>query len=239
MSVSRSYAGAEVGDQQGTIEKLRWRAGGLPRSLGELQASLLALRTLREQGWHESVAGAVQTHGGEPTPWWTYAAVRFLESLDTADNSVLEFGSGASTKWLAARFSRVRSMEHDAAWVDEAQPAANAEIVLRPAAIPDDLTLPWPCDYLCDGADGGPWDVVIVDGIGRQTAVEHIDEFVKPNGLVLLDDSDTAQLEPAQRILAEAGFGRIDFWGFRPGVALTSCTSVFSRDFNRWLIGAR
>jgi len=222
----------------GALAKLRWRLGGLPRNPEELQGSLLLLRTVRELGWHASFRGGARSVAGEPRPWITFGASRFLETLDTVHMDVLELGSGASTLWLAERFRRVRSIEHDAQWMPAGTLPANCEILLRPVEGDTEVT-PWPNPYHEAGRHGGPWDLVIVDGMGRRTAAEHIDELVRPDGLVLLDDTDVPGSEPAQVALTRAGFGRIDFWGFRPGVALDTCTSVFSRDFNRWLLPAR
>src|SRR3954469_21096963 len=50
-------------------------------------------------------------------PWWTFPAIDAVERWITARNGnvrVFEYGSGASTVWLARRAAHVVSIEHDA-----------------------------------------------------------------------------------------------------------------------------
>ena len=75
---------------------------------------------------------------------------------------------------------------------------------------------------------GERWDVVVVDGMGRLSCVERIDDYVGEGGLVIVDDTD---LLPAREVLSDKGFAAIDFWGFKPGIGLDSCTTAFCRDF--------
>jgi hypothetical protein len=53
---------------------------------------------------------------------------------------------------------------------------------------------------------------------------------------VLLDDTDLVTTDPAAAELTRYGLGRIDFWGFKPGVHRMTCTTIFSWDFNHWLV---
>src|SRR5262245_31735016 len=49
-------------------------------------------------------------------PWLTRDMNHLLDSWLRPDHVGLEFGSGRSTLWLAARASRLTSVEHDAVW---------------------------------------------------------------------------------------------------------------------------
>ncbi|HEY0953010.1 MAG TPA: hypothetical protein VGD85_22645, partial [Nocardioides sp.] len=51
-------------------------------------------------------------------PWWTFAAADAVEDFLRARPGarVLEWGSGASTVWLARRAGSVVTVEHDPAW---------------------------------------------------------------------------------------------------------------------------
>ena len=187
-----------------------------------MQRALMALATLRKSGWFDKEHDA---------PWLTYPAVRFLDGLDTSQRRALEFGSGASTAWLNARFDDVLSIEHAAEWYAK---SAGFPIVLRD---PDGGPYHGAADspYLEAGRVGAPWDVVLVDGMARVTCVEHIDDFVAADGLVVLDDTDLPELQPARESLIRDGFAAIDFWGFKPWLGIETCTSVYSRDFGKWL----
>ena len=46
-------------------------------------------------------------------PWFTPAAIAFLRRRLTHNTRVLEFGSGLSTLWFAARCGRIESIEHE------------------------------------------------------------------------------------------------------------------------------
>ena len=50
---------------------------------------------------------------GDPIPWYTYPAIDFLLLRDYRDKNILEFGSGQSTLWWAARAKFVLSLEED------------------------------------------------------------------------------------------------------------------------------
>jgi hypothetical protein len=49
---------------------------------------------------------------------------------------------------------------------------------------------------------------------------------------MLLDDADRAAYQRGHQALAEQGFGRIDFFGPRPGVGHLSVTSLVCMDFD-------
>lgn len=183
---------------------------------------MLALATLRRSGWFDH---------DQQVPWLTYPATRFLDSLDTSAMTALEFGSGASTLWLNDRYADVLSVEHDPSWFAK---VTRGRILLRDPQ-GDPFHGPVDSAYLEAGRAEAPWDMVLVDGVVRVTCVERIDDFAATDGMVVLDDSDLPQLQQARQILADKGFAAIDFWGFKPGVGLETCTSVYCRDFTKML----
>lgn len=52
------------------------------------------------------------------SPWLTQQAVNFLDGYLTAEDTVLEFGSGGSTVYFASRCKHVVSFESDRGWYD-------------------------------------------------------------------------------------------------------------------------
>lgn len=202
------------------------RLASLPRGRVQWAKASQAWFTLREAGFYEP---------GEARPWLTFPAVRFLESLDGQGLRALEFGSGASTVWLMQRFAEVCSIEHDPQWAARVR-VQGADVVLADPG-GDTWTGPADSEYLQAGRIGAPFDVVIVDGMARLTCVEHIDEYVRPDGLVVVDDTDLEEMSLVRPHLVAAGFAAIDFWGMRPGLGLESATTVFCRDFSRFLRG--
>lgn len=77
-----------------------------------------------------------------------------------------------------------------------------------------------------------------MDGMGRNTCAMHALDLLTPGGLLILDDTGGERNRPARDYLESNGLGRIDFWGFRAGSGINTCTSAFSRDFNVWLQSA-
>jgi hypothetical protein len=66
--------------------------------------------------WLESKRCNQSVKDGESVPWVTYPALSFLEKIDFTDLSCVEFGSGASTFWFAARCRDIKSFEFDIAY---------------------------------------------------------------------------------------------------------------------------
>lgn len=220
------------------VERVRTRMPGVPRTAREALTSLQLLATLRSQGWHRSVAGgAPVTAVGGPHPWLTYSAVNWLSQTLTNGVRIFEYGAGSSTLWFAAigDVGEIVSVEHDAAWFARLAQPRNGRIM----HVPCDGTW-WEADdespYVQTIARGAPWDVVVIDGMARNACARVALDYLTPAGLVILDDTDRRESATAQRELSARGFGRLDFWGFKPGIGIHACTTVFSRDFNPWLV---
>ena len=66
--------------------------------------------------WLESKRFNQSVKDGECVPWITYPALSYLEKIDFTELSCVEFGSGASTFWFAARCQDFKSLEFDSAY---------------------------------------------------------------------------------------------------------------------------
>lgn len=212
--------------------KLKSRAAAIP--VREAAPAALLMATLREIGWHRSVRERSSLdQKGDPLPWWTYAATRWIERALLPEHRVFEFGSGASTLWLAPRVAQVDAVEHNPEWEKRVRPdlPANATLTLVETrgtdadAEPDD-------PYLRPLR--GEYDFIIVDGMGRNACVAAAVDHLTPGGIILLDDGDRVAYAAAHDATRGAGFGRLDFFGPKPGAGHMSTTCLFSRDFDRW-----
>jgi hypothetical protein len=139
-------------------------------------------------------------------PWWTYRAIdeveRWLESRPRPAR-VFEYGSGASTVWLARRAESVTSVEHHEGFADLMReilaPVDNATLLVRPA-------IPSPRPAVPSAKEGyagqdfaayvaaideteGLFDLVVVDGRARERCLEHALPRLAPEGLVVFDNS--------------------------------------------------
>jgi len=124
-------------------------------------------------------------------PWLTPQAIRFLEGWLKTSDSVLEYGSGRSTLWLARRVGQLVSVEHDPRWHDRVASAIQTQrlqnityhlksIEGRPSEYASVITQ-------CDGKS---LDVVLVDGKLRDECANSCLPKLKPGGLLVVDNAD-------------------------------------------------
>lgn len=152
-------------------------------------------------------------------PWFVPDAVHFLESLLTRDLKVFEWGSGRSTVWLAMHGAHVTSVETDRHWfedvsreVDQRGLQSLVDLHLTDATGKDYADIIRSC--------GGPFDLVIVDGIDRVDCLAAVSAFVKSDGVIVVDNADRADLIPAlaswtSRLIRsfDNGVNRTSFYG--------------------------
>jgi predicted O-methyltransferase YrrM len=130
----------------------------------------------------------------DPTaPWWPRAAINAMDSLLRPSDTCLEWGSGRSTVWVAARTKKVHSIEHDATWfervrIDLAGQGVQADAVqLLDASSPSN---PDETPYVraIDQFSDGEIDVCIVDGEHRANCALAAGPKLAPGGLLVTDD---------------------------------------------------
>jgi hypothetical protein len=185
---------------------------------------------LHSSGWLNSLFASKPVNGqGAPIPWFTYPAIEFLEPRIKPDWRVFEWGSGYSTLWWAARVAEVRAVEHDAIWHRELSgrlPSnAHVELMLDTTGYAAAIV-----------EAGGPFDVAVIDGEDRNACAALALDHVKPDGLIVFDNSDRKGFSAGVEGLDRAGWKRIDFFGLIPSYLYKNCTSVFFRD-DRFITG--
>jgi predicted O-methyltransferase YrrM len=183
-----------------------------------------------------------------PLPWMTYPAIELLRRIARPGMAVFEFGSGGSTLWWRERVQRVVSVEHDEVWAKETGALA------RPAGLPcNEQALGPYLRHVEERTDtrtanggasdrdysaylsallehpAGTFDIVVIDGMARNTAAVIAAEVVKPGGLVVFDNSDRDDYLVGYQALRAAGLARLDFWGPGPINPYGWCTSIFTR----------
>ena len=145
-------------------------------------------------------------------PWWTYDAIEEVESfLSSHRASVFEYGSGASTVWLAKRAAKVISVEHDADWYA----LVSERVAPQDALCPVDLRLVRATMAAEDQASeqiytsqkpqarglafeayakeieraDGPFDLIVIDGRARGACLRHALPHLAEDGLIVFDNS--------------------------------------------------
>lgn len=137
-------------------------------------------------------------------PWWTFKAADEVAAFlaRRPDARVLEWGSGASTLWLARRASHVTAIEHDAGWGSEVESLAPAHVTVLvqppepsstpavPSAKPGFQGLDF-SRYVSRIHDvGGLFDLIVVDGRAREACLEEALPHLAPGGLIVFDNVD-------------------------------------------------
>lgn len=209
-----------------------------PRVLRAVGTAVLGpVRWAQRTGFARSaLAGKAMDAAGQPVPWYNLTLIDFLNTIDFSNDSVLEFGSGQSTLWWSSKAASVTAVEESAEWFsyvrDSLAGRPNAEVHLETdLELHAKLPLTWQRLY----------DVVVIDGGDRLACTVSCLEVVKPDGLIVVDNSegfwggDLDGTYPILEVLDEHGWMRIDFSGYVPGVLTTGTTSLFFRDGRRFL----
>lgn len=152
-------------------------------------------------------------------------SIEFFDAIVSPDMTVFEFGSGASTLWLAQRARHVISVEHDEEWFREVKRALREHALHADVWLITDLE-EYPRAILdLPAAMYGPWinvfvpwiNVVFVDGFDRtrNECIAHSMGKITPGGWLVVDDSQWAKLRPGLRLLSD--WKCTDFTGERTG----------------------
>lgn len=171
--------------------------GTLPRKIA---------RTITSLALHPQYIPRCVTHnlinGKSPLdlelPWFSYAAIDFLDDYLNTDMAVCEYGSGGSTLFFAKRAKSVFSIENDPRWFErvsrrlKARACRNATIELHPFDFKNAAGFEHSA-YLHAIPDGR-FDVIVVDGGEEWTQVRPVcfkkaEARIKPGGIIVVDDS--------------------------------------------------
>ena len=208
---------ALLAGQRGYVGLMRLvRAGLKPLGIGDRPA---CPREHRYRHWLQSLLAIhdIDALIQLDVPWWTYGAIGEVEDFlrSHSDARVFEWGSGASTVWLAKRAGEVISVDHDAEWIDFSRPRlaalGNATVELVP---PDPATDPDP-HYLSakpgyvgrtfrayvDAIDRWPgrFDLIVVDGRARSACLAKAGGRLAPGGMIVFDNSHRPRYRAAIR----------------------------------------
>jgi hypothetical protein len=189
-------------------------------------ALLLSRGYLRDSGWLASAAsGSPVDAAGDPRPWICLPAIRFLEERVPSDARVFEWGSGSSTRWWAARTASVRSCEHDLDWLQRTASTLppHASVVHRPLDGDDGDR------YVDEIEQGGPWDIVMIDGRRRIECGLAAVPCLSDRGVIVWDDTARVSYEEGLQAIMQQGYSRVDFHGLKPCSRLEHSTSILYR----------
>ena len=174
-------------------------------------------------------------------PWWTYHAIDrvddFLRARSNA--SVFEFGSGASTIWLARRAGAVHSVEHDRSWFDLMQsriaPYPHIQLSFAPAdEVPSADQLFHSRkeghegesfeDYVAAiTSTGQTYDLIVIDGRARPACLRIAQHCLSQGGMIIFDNTKRKRYATA---IADSGLAAIHLPGLTPSLPYPDKTTL-------------
>ena len=186
---------------------------------------------------HDSLAIAAMD-----VPWWTYAAIDTVELwLETRPGHLraYEYGSGASTVWLARRFGEVHSVEHHRGFGEKMarELAAVDNVTLRiveptassapavPSLKEDHGGLDFE-EYVRSIEDtDGDFDLVVVDGRAREACLAAAVPRLARGGIIVYDNSWRRRYRPA---IQSCGLREHRLRGLTPTLPYPDQTSILA-----------
>jgi len=207
---------------------------------------LAALDRRRDRRWAHWLRSLLAIHDVDEmialdVPWWTYEAIdevaAFLASRP--DAKVFEYGSGASTVWLAKRAKSVHSVEHDAGWYSLMQDKIVGIDHVTLEHIPADKALS--DDPLFHSEKPGhigesfadyarailkhdtKFDLIVIDGRGRAACLSVAQDALSPQGMIVFDNSRRARY---QRAIVRSGMQVKHLAGLTPSLPYPDRTSL-------------
>jgi predicted O-methyltransferase YrrM len=229
-SLKSGYVGSMRGIRRGLD---RWGSGAGAPPLGR-----------RWRHWAYSLTIVHDSHAMAEldVPWWTYRAIGAVEEWLSARGDparVFEYGSGASTVWLARRAGEVHSVEHHRAFAElmdtelENHPNASVRVVepvprarpVVPSAKEGHEGLDFAGYVGAIDEVPGAFDLVVIDGRAREACLAAAVGRIAPDGLIVFDNSRRRRYRSA---IARSGLHERTLRGLTPTLPYPEQTSLLT-----------
>lgn len=161
--------------------------------------------------------------------WWTFEAMDQVDEFlrEKPGARVFEYGSGASTFWLARRGAIVTSIEHDPEWgatmLDRTRAIENIQVKIVPpmkscrGQFPSGVARWRGHDFeeyvRSINCEAGTFDLIIIDGRCRPACLEQSKRRLSEGGVILFDNSGRSRY---QTTIKAAGMDRMVTRGLVP-----------------------
>lgn len=191
------------------------------RALGLLPYKIIKIWSLLliNFGWLRSyVEQRSIDRDGNPVPWYSYAAIEYLNTLDLKNSRIFEYGCGGSSVFWSERAQEVIAAENDSKWASIVNSYAIKNLkVVECSDRQEYINLP---EVL-----GGNFDMVVIDGRYRHDCIYVASRVVSQTGIIVLDNADW--YPDACDALRSLDWFQVDFSGFGPINAYCTTTSIF------------
>jgi predicted O-methyltransferase YrrM len=173
-------------------------------------------------------------------PWWPYKAAEYLDSYLSKLNkkNVFEWGSGASTIWLASKADSVTSIEHNSGWhslLSESKPINVTVKLIEPSKSKTPkiasskkgfFNLDFDSYVTSIRLSDRKFDLIVVDGRARLDCIEESAKHLKAGGIIFLDNSQRHRYSKAKQILGPE-FEAVRFFGLTPASPIPTFSTAF------------
>jgi hypothetical protein len=173
-------------------------------------------------------------------PWWTYKAIDAVEHWLLSQSRrvrTFEYGSGASTLWLADRSAEVHTVEHHGGFFNSMKPAftRTGNIVAHlvepnPSAKPEvpsaksgHVGLDFAKYVSTIDEVGGLFDLIVIDGRARGQCLAAARPHLADGGLVVFDNSLRRRYRDA---IGDCGLVERRYFGLTPTLPYPEQTSL-------------
>jgi predicted O-methyltransferase YrrM len=163
-----------------------------------------------------AAAGHISKTGGADEPWLTRDFINIFSSWDTKEWTMFEWGTGASTYWFSQRVKFLVSMDNNPSWFNltkgilEKALITNVDFHLQPLNI---------VAYYDTILKYSPFDCILIDGRNRVVCSEYAVKNIKPDGIIILDNSERPRykeifetLKGFEHYSTSNGMWSTDYW---------------------------
>ena len=177
-------------------------------------------------------------------PWWTLSAIEKVERflVRRPEARIFEYGSGASTIWLAKRARTVESVEHDESWAKIVRRRTSDVSGVRLHVIPPQsagkgASAPSAksgyehldfSEYVAAVSQvGGIFDLIVIDGRSRGACLSAALEHLAPDGVIVFDNSGRRRYQSA---ITNSGLDSLETRGLTVCLPYPDATTLLARD---------
>jgi SAM-dependent methyltransferase len=215
--------------------------------------SLLVMYAKCPVAWRQDFLASVSSAKTDANlleiPWMNYSVIDYLSEHIKLDARIFEYGSGSSTVYWAKRGASVVSVEHDKSFFlsqcSQLKQYSNVDYVLaepQPTEAGqgsfqsrETFSSTIYMGYCFEDYVGSirrfpvnSFDVVTVDGRARAACIRECVDWLRPGGLLILDNSDRTRYHQAISD-ALSHWVRVDFRGPVRGLLHEESTSIFRK----------
>lgn len=178
--------------------------------------------------WVNSLmSGISMDEDHQEVPWMTYKAIEFLKSFVNKDQEIFEFGSGASTLFFARNCKNVTSLETRKMWKNIIEERLkenhlnNSKIHLM-----EDGLINENYEFFLKTLNK-KFDIIIIDSLKRYKCALNILDYLKEDGLIILDDSERDNYKKIFDHYKNLGLKESNFQGIAPAQLRIKNTTIF------------